>query len=137
MMGTATEYTLRQILERLYPHSVWDLDGVTQVFEYATNKASFYTLYTVPAGKVLYITSIFCWGRTLSETAHYVTYMISGLADAGSKRWQWYINPGEEAMLALTFPTPLKVLAGGTVGFSAGGTSERASGAVTGYTLPA
>jgi len=62
-MGTATEYTLRRILNALQGGSVWACEGVTQILATNASMGAVETIYTVPTGRVGYLTSLYLYGR--------------------------------------------------------------------------
>lgn len=134
-----TPYTAeedRPVPGGIYPHSVWDLEGITQVLEQATAGNGGNTFYTVPAGKVFYLTALTCGVYTTQAGRSDISCYVR---DASYNIYFVFMNMignADHAERDLSFFPPLKIPAGWMIRAYASGATSIIDVSIAGYTLP-
>jgi len=134
-MGTASEYTLRQLLYLLNGAGVWKQDGVTQILKLGSVAGGVTTLYTVPSDRIGYLTTITMWVINTGAQALSAYVSLASPGPIEECAWAAYAAPGTCANLSISFPVPILMPEGWLVVLVVGsGASGQAS--ITGYELP-
>lgn len=117
------------------PHSVYTLDSGAFVGKDGQANNNTVVLYTVTAGKTLYVVSIFV------ETAQAVAAGGSGYlqvrntSDVVQYQWKSYLPLAGQLEFALSFPVPLSLAAGWDIALFSDNANTYAIGTFTGYEL--
>jgi hypothetical protein len=117
-------------------HGVWDIAGVEQVAEGWGSNAVMQVGYAVPDGKVFYLTTFLLSLGNQQTAERRGGLRVTGLNDAGTQDWQFYVSAGTDAHVSMSFPAPVKILAGGTIATISGDQKMMVEVSFTGYTLP-
>lgn len=134
-MGTATEHTLRRILDNLSGPSIWERSGIAQVFARMMIAGTGSDLYTVPVGKTFYLTTLYLHGYNDNASKSRIEAKIYDDGDVLQMEWEMQMMPDSQDGFTLSFPQPVKMLAGWYVyAYSLHGDNYCNIG-ITGYTL--
>ena len=141
-MGTASEYTLRQILDALsggiglFPHQVWDIAGIIQVIENNSVENGQALVYVVPAGRVFYLTSIRVYFRNTTQTDRTGRLFLKDTEGVYIGEWPFDAPSLSTEGIVVPFAPPVKLEAGQTVYIYSDGAGMWTYATITGYTLP-
>ena len=135
-MGSASEHTLRQVLYKLDGAGVWDNPDVLQVLAEASSLGAVTSVYTVPAGKVAYLTTLVIDGRNKDANDQAANAEIWDEVENVPIYWSLTLPTGTRDILALSFPVPVKLAAGWQVVVWSSDPDNRAMVSITGYELP-
>lgn len=121
----------------VYPHSVWALAGITQVLERETTTTTEKTFYTVPAGKVFYLTSL--WMTAYVNGPYYARQdvFLYNDSDVLQVEWNLRVGPSASTSQSVDLPVPVKALAGWYFTIAGAAATGGVAATITGYTLDA
>ena len=122
-----------KIIPALYPHSVFDVDGVSQVLKYGEAVNTTSTIYTVTTGKTLYLTSLFAHISNSSAGGNVVDFQIYNDSAVLQMQWRLAAVAGALNVMAIPFSTPVKLLSAWTVALKSPAALVYIRGSFTGY----
>jgi hypothetical protein len=119
-----------------YPHGVWEIEGVEQVFAALAFTGTTETLWTVPADKVGYLTTLHLEVANTSSSTWYGRVKIYD-ADGNTKQtWYIYVTRYVSVAESMCFPVPLRLLEGWYLQVTSPNGDVWVTASITGYTLP-
>jgi len=136
-MGTASEYTLRQLLYLLNGAGVWKQDGVSQILVYGVATNQLTLLYSVPVGQVAYLTSITVWAENSGAAVGSAGVIATLAYPPPAAVWGVSVAPGGYAQISVSFSVPIKLPQNWSVSLLSSAANLNAQACVTGVELPA
>lgn len=118
-------------------HGVWDIEGVTQIYARAIGQGLNKAVYTVPAGRVGYITSAFVSGVNQYSILRFVEIRLYQQSPIFETRYTVWLQPAETDEFGISFPAPVRLFAGGYIWVCADHAQVFITATATGFELPA
>lgn len=119
----------------IYPHEAHLLPGSVQILKYGEANNTTNTIYTVTAGKVFYMTSIFCHISNASAVGGAVTVELHNTTPSKQMEWKNAAVAGALNVFSVAFAVPVKVDAGWTVKIVSSVLNQYIRASITGYEI--
>ena len=117
-------------------HNVYDLTGIVRLLKFGEAENTTNVIYTVPASKIGYITSLFCHISNASGAGNVSDIRILDAGSVEIMRWRIAAVAGALNVMSIAFSIPIKLTAGEKVALYSPAGLVYIRGSFTGYELP-
>lgn len=118
-------------------HDVYDISGTIRVLKFGEAENATTTIYTVPANKKAYLTSVFCHISNASAGGRTSDIQILDASAVEIMRWRIAAVAGALNVMAISFAVPIILTAGEKVNLMSPAALTYIRGSVTGYEMSA
>lgn len=119
----------------IFPHEAHLLPGSNQILKYGEANNATNTIYTVTAGKVFYMTSIFCHISNASAVGGAVTVELHNAIPSKQMEWKNAAVAGALNVFSIGFAVPIKVDTGWSVKIVSSVLNQYIRASITGYEI--
>jgi hypothetical protein len=118
-----------------YPHTIYTLLNAEQVMKFGEAQNSAVSLYTVPAGKTLYLSSVFAHIYNASGSSNVADVAVYDGLGVKQIHWRLATTPSGIVTAAIPFATPVKVQQYWSVGLFSPASAVYIRGSFVGYLI--